>query len=270
MENTLAVAGRALLYGGVTIAMGEVATQWVFGGAWRERAAVATRTRAQFAWLAVLSALLVLFVAQFVALELAPTATDVAMLVRQTTWGMGWLQLAACAVIGAILATARAPLMVRAMVVTLLAIAMGGMGHAAADESMPLLSRALDALHVLGVGAWIGMLFCVGSAVTHDAWARASAMATVAAPVTLLTGAGAAIRRVIAAPFSTIVASDYGRLLIIKLALVAFVMLLAIWNRNELRRTGVPSARRVRLELLLAIGVLCVTAVLTGTAPPGE
>ena len=274
----MATVARVLLYLGVMVTIGDVGAQWVRRDAWTARPAPAERLRPVLAWLAVMTALLLLFVAQFLALELAPTASDVALLVRQTAWGNGWMLLAACALAGTLAAVVRAPLAVRAVIVLLTGAAMGGLGHAAADDAAPWLSRALDALHVLGVGAWLGTLFClwrVPAPATEAAraltsWARFSGLAVAAAPLSVLSGVGSTFRRVNAATIAQMVASDYGRLLGAKIGLVLLIVALGARHRRQLQARAVPTTASVRLELLLALAVLGLTAVLTATAPPGE
>lgn len=269
MLNTLAIGARLLLYVGALIAIGEVFAARVRGGGWRTRAVTEWTSRLLLSWLAVLLALSVLLITQFLALELAPTREDLALLTRQTAWGRAWLWLAGVALLGTVAGALRAPSWVRMTVAVSLAVAMGGLGHAAADETAPVLSRALDAVHVVGMGAWIGTLLCLG-ALDLAQWARFSALATIAAPATVLSGVGSAIRRVGEATFPQIVASDYGRLLAAKTLVVLIVLGIGYWHRRAVKHAGAPSLASVRVELLLAFLVLVVTAVLTGTAPPGE
>ncbi len=270
----MAIVARLLLYVGVMVAIGDVCVQWVRADGWMSRIRPCEQRRPVMAWLAIMTALLLLFVLQFIALELAPTMHDVALLVRQTTWGQGWMVLAACALAGMCASILHAPLLVRASLALLLGVSMGGLGHAAADETAPLLSRALDALHVLGVGAWIGTLLCLAlspaTVSSPGSWPRFSRLAVVAAPLAVLSGAGSALRRVNAASVAQVAASDYGLLLAGKIAIVLLILLLGAWHRRQVRSVKTPTAASVRLELVLACVVLGVTAVLTATAPPGE
>jgi putative copper export protein len=55
-----------------------------------------------------------------------------------------------------------------------------------------------------------------------------------------------------------------------KVAVVGLVVALGAWHRRQLRASERPGRRSVVVELLLAAVVLGVTALLTGTAPPGE
>ncbi len=266
----MAVAARGALFVGALAVIGEVGASWVHGARWGERLAPASRTTVLASWWVASVALLMLFVAQFLALELAPSAADVAMLVRQTAWGTGWMLLTACVLVGAFMAFIRAALVVRLAAVVALAVAMGGLGHAAADETAPWLARALDAGHVVAVGAWLGTLAQVARTRSADAWSRFSRLATVAAPIAIATGGWAAWRRVSTASVPLILASDYGRLLALKTAIVVGVLLLGAWHRRQLRARGLPSSAGIRAEIALACATLLVTAVLTGSAPPGE
>lgn len=256
-----------MLYGGVALALGEVTVASLrMDGQGR-----ATLQRARGAWLLALVALLTMLAAQCVAMEIAPHVSDVVVVLRETTWGRGWTSLAFIAVLGGLCAVARAPVSLRAISACALAMAMGGLGHAAADSAMPATVRALDAAHVIGMGVWIGMLLCVPPSFSEREWSRVSAVATVVAPATVLTGIGSALRRVWdASSITQILASDYGKLLLLKVALVAVVLVFAMMNRKQLRANGAPTATRLRAELLIALAVFAVTAVLTGTAPPGE
>ncbi|MBL0169635.1 MAG: CopD family protein [Gemmatimonadaceae bacterium] len=266
----MAILARLLLYVAVTIALGGICAHWVRREPWSARLGVVDVRLSLLVGLAALTALLLMFVVQFTALDLAPTANDVAMLMRQTTWGRGWLLLAGIAMTGLALTAVRATLAVRAVVVVAFAVAMGGLGHAAADEAAPLLSRGLDAMHVVSVGVWLGGLLCLGSDLTPTSWSRFSGLAVFAAPLAVLSGVGSALRRVSGGSVSQIVGGDYGRLLAAKLACVALILLVGAWHRRQLRARRVPTVASVRFELLLALVVLGVTAALTGTAPPGE
>jgi len=272
--ESMAIVARWLLYLGALVAIGDPCAQWVRGDGWstrwNPRMDARARARPMGAWLAVMCALVLMFVAQFLALELSPTSADVAMLLRQTAWGNGWLMLAGTAMLGTIAVAARAGLMIRLAIVIAFAIAMSGIGHAAADEAAPRLSRALDAVHVLGIGVWLGTLSYLGEDVTSSWWVRFSRMAVVAAPLTVITGVGSALRRFGAATLPQILSSEYGAYLAAKVALVVVILLIGAWHRRVVRLRGAPTKMSVRIELLLALVVLCVTAVLTGTAPPGE
>jgi putative copper export protein len=276
---TVDAGARALLYGGVLVAIGTGGAEWfsretsssLASGASVDTTQVtdARRRWAMRAWLAIFASLLVMLFTQFVALELSPTRADLAMLLRQTTWGHGWSAMAVCALCGALATALRAALPIRTLLLVAFAVAMSGVGHAAADE-IPALARALDTGHVISLGVWIGTLLCIGRDAAPRIWERFSRAAVIAAPLSVFTGVGGAFRRLGAADVSTIMASDYGRLLAGKTVLVLIILAIGARHRSQVAARGAPTATGVRAELLLATVVLLVTAVLTGTAPPGE
>lgn len=288
---TAAAGARVLMYVGVLVAIGTCGAEWFSREASRKasrkasealasgalsdttRVINARRRWAMRAWLAIFVSLLVMLVTQCVALELLPTRSDLAMLLRQTTWGAGWSAMAASALVGALATAVRAALPIRMLLLVAFAVSMSGVGHAAADE-MPVLARALDTVHVISLGVWIGTLLCIGRDAAPSTWDRFSRAAVIAAPLSVFAGVGGAFRRLGAADVSTIVStimtSDYGRLLAGKTVLVLIILAMGARHRSQVAERGVPTAAGVRAEVILAALVLLVTAVLTGTAPPGE
>lgn len=270
MSDTVAIGARVLLYGGALIAIGNVGVSWIAGDAWSARLMPVGRARVFYGWCAMLTALVLLFLAQFVALELSATAADVAMLVRQTAWGHGWTTLVLCSVFGVVTAVSRAPLWMRLIAAVSISIAMGGLGHAAADDAAPLYSRAVDALHVLCMGFWIGTLLLLDATPTDAQWKRFGDLAKYAAPVVVLTGIAASWRRLYGNSLSAITSSQYGQALLWKVGVVFCILALGALHRRHIGRGKQPTKFTVKTELLLAALVLVITAVLTGLAPPGE
>jgi len=234
----------------------------------------------------VVCATLALMLLQARAMELEPNIASLTMLVS-TTWGRGWLALITAALVGVGVTVTRFPTGLRVVAAFCLAGAMGGLGHAAADDAFPLSARVTDALHVLGAGAWLGGLSVVawrqwrlGSSRQSSAWESFSRMATVAAPLVVVTGLVAGWRRLQLAPlnqgattpisFVAAATSPYGLLLGAKLALVLITLALGYKHRRRVLEEHAPSWNTVFTELALAVMVLVVTGVLTGTAPPGE
>lgn len=210
------------------------------------------------------------------ALELP--AAEVLMLLRDTTWGVGWTQLAVPCLITAMVLTRRASRtssLLLVMAALGVAVAMGGLGHAAADAEWPVASRALDAMHVAGMGAWIGSLLLMvlaGTSPPHPSaaeWQAFSRTATVMAPVTVLSGLAASWLRVGASAPADILASDYGRLLLLKVGVVGAVLAIGFTQRERIAAGAGVTRAVVMRELALAAVVLVVTAWLTGTEPPG-
>ncbi|QJR37964.1 CopD family protein [Gemmatimonas groenlandica] len=269
---------RLLLYGGATVAIGRASLTFVESDTGQERRAV--RLSLWVSAIALVIAPLALLLLQQQALEL--TFTELPGLLRDTTWGRGWMQLAIPCVLSAILLplrSTRTTSLFLLLAVLGVAAAMGGLGHAAADEQWPLTSRLFDAMHVAGVGAWIGGLALLmlagagsvgGAAPTASEWRTFSRTATVMAPVVLLSGVGSGWRRVGASTITAVLASAYGRVLFLKVALVLVVLALGYAQRRRIAAGQVPARKAVRSELLVAAVVFCATAWMTGMEPPGE
>jgi putative copper export protein len=163
--------------------------------------------------------------------------------------------------------------------------------HAMSVPSNRPLAVALDGLHTLAAGGWLGALALIlwgGSGAERDdglaphrnrlAAAQAaqftafSPVAMVSVGTLMFTGFLLATQHVIA--WEHLWGSPYGRVLLLKVGVVAGVLAIGAWNW----RRGLPGmdseegrralVRRARLEVLLALVVLAVTAVLTGMPMP--
>ena len=264
---------RLLLYSGAAIAIGRGTLTFL-----DDDASVSPRAVRSALWCAagaLIVAPLVLLLLQQQALEL--TAAELPGLLRETTWGRGWLQLMIPCVLTAVmlpLRSTRTASLFLLMSALGIAAAMGGLGHAAADHEWPLASRLFDAMHVAGVGAWIGglslmVLASVGTGEPTSAeWRAFSRTATVMAPVVLLSGVASAWRRVGASGPVDILASDYGRLLLAKFALALVVLAMGATQRRRLSAGKAPATQAVVWEVLIATVVLVATAWMTGLEPP--
>lgn len=280
--ETAAPLARLLLYGGTMLAMGQ-GTRTMLAGRAPARASGASSAVRVALWCgacALLVAPLLLLGLQQQALEL-PLA-ELPALLRDTTWGRGWLQLTIPCVLSALLLPPRRTGTTSRLLVWAalgVSVTMGGLGHAAADAHWPLASRLLDALHMAGAGAWIGALLLMLLAGTrvpeptgaerHGEWQAFSQMATVVAPLVFLSGVGSAWLRVGASAPAEILATDYGRLLALKLLLALLVVTLGATQRRRLRAGAAPRRQVVLVELCLAVLVFTATAWLTGLEPPG-
>lgn len=273
---------RVLLYVGALVAVGRgtitfLDPEWK-AGARSVHDVGAPRFAARLAALLLVSAPLLLLTLQMGALEM--TRADLPMLLRETAWGHGWTQLTMASVLASValvLPTGRSSSMLLLMASLGVAVAMGGLGHAAADEQWPIGARLLDAMHVAATGAWIGGLLGTllltrvpGFALRDAAWRTVSRTAGVMAPVSVLTGMGSGARLLLGVSPADIVASDYGRLLLVKGILVTVVLSIGFSQRRRIQRGSVPVNRIIGVELCVAAAVLAITAVLTGAEPPGE
>jgi putative copper resistance protein D len=160
------------------------------------------------------------------------------------------------------------------------------LGHAGAGEDRQrLVMLTADVCHLLAASLWpAGLLpFALLLRRTLKAGAlpaayvvarRFSAMSLIT--VVVLAGSGAVNAYFLVGSFHALVATDYGRLLILKLALFAAAATLGAWNLlvHEPKIETVPGApasmaRKVWIEAALGTLIVLVVAIL-GTLPPGS
>lgn len=175
---------------------------------------------------------------------------------------------------------ARAPWLVAGLGALLVAMGPALSGHAAAAG--PALV-AVDTVHVLAGGVWLGGLACLvlvgipGAARAGEAstlaplTARFSAMALPAVIVLVASGVTNAVDRI---TLGELFGSAYGRTLLLKVAVVVGALSLGFYNwrvvRPALEQEGRPGLLRIpaSLELVAGLVVLAVTAALVVTALP--
>jgi putative copper export protein/methionine-rich copper-binding protein CopC len=211
-------------------------------------------------------------------------------LLSETTWGHGWLVggVGAILLLAGLIAARRRPAGWHVAAAGALAVAVSPAltGHAAAEDRAQL-AIAVDALHVLGAGAWLGTLLLIVLAGLPAALRRVPGergpaaasilrafhpLALVCVPLVLASGVVSAWMRL--ASFAALTSSRYGAYLLIKLVLFLCVALMGAYNwRRMLPGMGDETgARRIRrtasLELLVGAIVLAVTAALVVTPPP--
>ena len=265
----LTTAAKVLLFTGAAVAVGEaLLPPRVCACCRTPRGRVAVRT---VAIASLLLAPLLWLQAQRAALEL-PWADISALL--NGGWGRNWTKLLAACVVCAVALPRRfgrfsSPVLWAGVVA--LALAIGGLGHANAGEWV-LAARAVDAVHVLSMGAWVGALtLALADGPSDDIstrWRRVSAIATIAAPLAVLTGVMSSLRLLGASTPRAVLAAPYGQMLLVKVVLVLGILVLGASQRRNVHAVGVASSRVVRLEVMLAAVVLLLTALLTGSEPP--
>ena len=164
-------------------------------------------------------------------------------------------------------------------------------GHAAAVEPDTVRAIALDALHTLGAGLWVGGLLPLAlllkSASSEDgadarphavlAARRFSRLALGIVAVLVATGTWLAVTHV--GNVAGLVGTSYGRLLLTKLALLLVALGFAALNRSVLlprlggdgSTVGRPAMRRlarfVAVEAGLALTILVIVAAMNVTPP---
>ena len=250
--------------------------------------------------LRVAAALLIIDAAMRLAAQIAalrgspPMPVDVRGVVTTTVWGWAWLLEAASAIIALAAGvpsrrSGGAHWRFAEVCAVLLALSFSMSGHAADASSWRELAVCADALHILAAGAWLGTLLGVAlvampACLREPDGTRGPAAADVVnafSPVALVSAGVVVATGIVAAwlhlgSWRAFVDSDYGRTLLIKLALVATVVALGAINWRILRPAlgTEAAARRLRrsaaLELVAAAAVLAATAVLVAASPPAD
>ena len=147
------------------------------------------------------------------------------------------------------------------------AVTIAAAGHAAAAG---LIDIAVDALHALTAGLWVGGLVVIsalGRSVELRALHQFSTLALASVLTLIITGTLNSLRHLNAV--EQLWQTRYGLTLLIKLILVAGTIGVAAISRRRLQLTRLP-LRSVRLEAALTAAILVVTALLSLTSPPPQ
>ncbi len=315
VESPAFVAVRAVLSICTIGLIGALSLRWAvllrYAGPDAEllRAAVDERLRPWIDRLALVAvaATLARFVAQHAAVfgtEQALTRDALATLLFRSNWGRAWW----LAITSAIVVTWVAPRLrrstntawlVAAAAILLFAASQPLSGHPAA-ATLPRLAVAMQLLHLVGAGGWVGSLALLtfvaipaardpardvsreaSHAATGDPDARIAGLIRAFSPTALAFAALLAITGLFTAwgnlgGFAPLWQSEYGRTLAIKLGFLSITAATGAYNwRRVLPSLGEPiSSARLRrsslVELSASLLVLIATAVLVATPMPGE
>jgi copper resistance protein D len=236
---------------------------------------------------------MLLTIAQFAAACLAMVGGDIALLdgemVRfitfETSMGLASLTRAGLLALLAVLAgfAVTVPLLLSALAAAALAT-LAWAGHAGAGEGVPgLIHRIADIAHLLAAAIWIGTLALLLMAITNRAVPRASLasalqrfslVGTIVVALLIVTGL-INLWAIAGIDIANLVATDYGRVLLVKLLLFAAMLGFAALNRwrytpmlmQDHNAPVAPLRRSLSLELSLALAVLAAVALL-GTLSP--
>ncbi|HLB20042.1 MAG TPA: CopD family protein, partial [Gaiellaceae bacterium] len=144
-------------------------------------------------------------------------------------------------------------------------------GHAL-DPGRPVLEPAVDFLHVAAASIWLGGLLALGLALLRSGdrapmLQRFSNIALVSVAVLAATGVLGAFAEL--RSLDQLWSTGYGRLLIVKSALLAALVTIGWLNRYRLvPRLSLDSLRRnVSIELVLFVGLVAAVALLTDLQP---
>jgi copper transport protein len=195
----------------------------------------------------------------------------------------GWTVLVALAALGLGLLSLAGP---RALARSLalagllaLGVALAASGHASAAEPQ-WLTRPLVFVHGIGIAFWAGALVPLALALkrqTADAVGFLRRFSSAILPVVAVLAAAGVVLAVIQVQTpSALAGTAYGRLLLVKLALLVFLFTLAAVNRWKLTASAEAGATEVQRRLTRSIGVemlivLAIFGVAAGwrfTPPP--
>lgn len=207
----------------------------------------------------------------------------------ETSWGQGWVT-GIVAVLVALVALgfarrSAAAWAVAAVAGAVAAFAPGMTGHAVASAGVG--GVLIDGVHVLGAGIWIGTLIAMvvvclpalRAGDTPGGGMRVASLVRAFTPVAL-TGAGVVVVAGLLSAWlrlggiAPLWETVYGRVLLVKLALVAGVLGIGAWNWKRVSPSlGTDDSpgrirRTASFELVVGLLILAVTAVLVGTSPP--
>jgi len=266
-------ASKALLYAAVLVTVGAAAACWLVPIG----AEPAVRRVGLRASVAVSLALLLRGWAHTAAtfgLDQSAAISSLWTIMIDSRWGSGWQMqmLAASAGIAAFALTVGGRRVVRvtaAVASAALVVAMTTTGHAAGSPGR----MAVHSAHVLGAGLWLGTLTAlvsVGRSV-DDAQRRAMFRAFSRAALTgaaMVVAAGLVACWWYVGSFSNLRTTAYGRVLLVKIALVGGVVLCGYRNWRAIESGRAEPGRTAMVELVLGALVVVVTGVLTELEHP--
>ncbi len=220
------------------------------------------------------------------------SAGDVSGIVAGTSWGRAWLGLVASAAAAILMLRTRssddAPWRMLILPCVGFALASPFLGHPAAAPNASV-AIVLDGIHVAAAGGWAGSIVVLGlvaipramklqleprANVIRSMLKAYSPVALTCATLLLVTGGIGALLQM--GSVSALWNTSYGMSLVRKLVLVAVVGALGAWHwRGAQPSLGSDRSMTVlrwsmALDVLAVLGVLVLTAVLTGTAPPTD
>lgn len=148
-------------------------------------------------------------------------------------------------------------------------VSLGGLAltsHAAGRESYASAAVAITFLHNATVALWVGALVLITAAPDIDRWSELRQFARRALPLALVAVTAGIVNAAFIVPsLSSLSNSDYGRVLIVKVAAVAIILMFAAYHHTRLRRrlSAVPLVMRrsVRAEL----GFIAIAVALAST-----
>jgi putative copper export protein/methionine-rich copper-binding protein CopC len=216
----------------------------------------------------------------------------IGMMLADTAWGRGWILhvVSAAVALLAFLAVRRARYVwwyVAGIASLGIAVSLAMVSHAATLPRLSGLSVIANLIHVVAASGWLGNLlvvFAVGLPLAwrldrDDRWTVVRDIVNAFSPAALAFGATAGATGVFMAwthvgSISALFGTDYGRVLLLKVALLSITALTGAYNWLRVRpslgdETGAARLRSsAAVELTVAAMVLAVTAVLVALPMP--
>jgi putative copper export protein len=286
MGDWLEIAAKVLAYGAVLLTFGCAVTRLVLlprvaspgTAAWDAATRRVAGVQVAGASVLLIALLFRAFGHTVSAFELpdALSLENLRVIALESRWGEAWRQqvLASVLLFGCCLWTWLERRTVAAGSVAVLSIAvcveLARMGHAA---TLPW-GWLLHGAHMAAAGAWAGAIAAMLLLSSPATRTLRPALLEAFAPVAMVSVAVVAVTGSVAAwhyigAWSNLVSTRYGITLVIKVAMVADMLVLGGLNWKRLRSQGVSAVpATVWAELLTAIGVVLITAVLTETEHP--
>lgn len=152
-------------------------------------------------------------------------------------------------------------------------------GHAAAAEPQ-WLTRTMVFVHTTTIAWWTGALIPLALTLKHKAHHASAALhrfsAAIPYVVAALVAAGIVLAIIQVETPSALVETAYGRVLLLKLALVAMLLAIAAFNRWKLTAPALADdaasvqrlARLIMVETVIVVLILATTALWRFTPPP--
>jgi len=270
-------AAKVLLYGGLFLGVGGA-----FSLAWLTAGRDGARSAAALVLLGLVAAPLSLGLQGLDALDASLSHfLDPAIWRAALSTSFAWTVLVASIALGLALLSLTLPYR-RSLSLAALAgvgIALASSGHASAAEPQ-WLTRPLVFLHGAAIAFWTGALMPLGLAFARRAPEAPRFLArfsrAILPVVALLAASGIVLAVIQVRTPDALLATDYGRLLLAKLALLAVLFTLAAINRWRLtvpaqmggRRPATLLARSTAAEILIVLAIFGVAAGWRFTPPP--
>jgi copper transport protein len=146
--------------------------------------------------------------------------------------------------------------------------------HAAGRDSYAWAATGIAFLHNATVALWVGALALIAAA-SSERWTEFRAFSRRALPLAVIAvAAGVANAGFIFPALETVTSTDYGRVLIAKVAVVLAVLALAGYHHLSLRRAADAIPRLLRQSVRFELGLIAVAIAIASTlallAPPQE